>query len=196
VRVRLLALAAAALVLAGCGGGTNVLARVGDQQVTQKQVDDGITYLEYEAKLEGHAFPAEGTPERKQAERDLVDVLVRRARFEAKAEQLGIFVSLVEVRARIGGDEATIGKVPGEAFHEATVRAAILYGRLYDHVTRRVTVSVAEARTFYGRHRKAYPQPFADVRDTLRGQLLAARKTAAMRRWERQVERELPVRKS
>ena len=195
MRIRLLALAAVVLI-AGCGGGNKVLARVGDQQVTQKQVDDGIAYLEHEAKAEGHPFPPEGSPERKQAERDLVDLLVRRARFEVKAEQLGIFVSLVEVRARIGGEEASIGKVPGEAFHEGTVRAAILYGRLYDRVTRGVTVSVAEARAFYDRHRKAYPQPFAEVRDTLRGQLLAARKNAAMRRWERQIERELPVRKS
>ena len=194
MRIRVLALATVA-VLAGCGGGTEELARVGDQHVTQQQVDDAIAYLEHEAKLEGRPFPAQGTSQRKQAGRDLADLLIRRARLEVKAEQVGLGVSLVEVRARLGGEDEGANPPPGTAFHEATVRAAILYGRLFERVTRDVTVSPAEVRAFYKRHRKAYPQPFAQVRETLRSQLLSARKNTAMRRWERQAERELPARR-
>jgi hypothetical protein len=118
MRIRVLALATVA-VLAGCGGGTKVLARVGDQEVTQQQVDDAVAYLEHEAQLEGRPFPEQGTPERKQAEHDLVDLLIR--------------------RARLGGEEEGANPPPGTAFHEATVRAAILYGRLFERVTRDVT---------------------------------------------------------
>lgn len=192
MRIRVLALATVA-VLAACGGGTKVLARVGDQEVTQHQVDDAIAYLQYEAQLEGRPFPDQGTPEWKQAKRDLVDLLIRRARLEVKAEQLGVGVSLVEVRARLGGEEEGANPPPGTTFHEATVRAAILYGRLFERVTRDVTVSPAEVRAFYERHRQVYPQPFAQVRETLHSQLLSARKNAVMRRWERQAERELPA---
>jgi hypothetical protein len=186
--------AVAAALLAGCGGGNKVLARVGDQEVTQQQVDDGLEYLEYEAKLEGRSFPEKGSAAREEAERDLADLLVRRARFEVEAERLGIGVSLVEVRARLGGEESSAKPPPGIAFHEATVRAAILFGRLYERVTRNVTVSAAEVRAFYHRHRKAYPQPFSQVEVTLRSQLLSARRNAAIRRWERKIESELPVR--
>jgi hypothetical protein len=193
MRARIAALAAVVL-LAGCGGGNKVLARVGDQEVTQNQVDDGIAYYEYEAKLEHRGFPEAGTPERKQAERVLLDLLVRRARWEIEAEKLGVGVSLVEVRARLGGgEESNANPPPGTTFHEAAVRSQLLYGRLYERVTRGVTVSDAEVRAFYDAHRKAYTQRLAEVRETLRGQLLAARRNAAMRRWEQKIERELPV---
>lgn len=185
----------AVVVLAGCGGGNKVLARVGDQEVTQKQVDDAIAYLEYEANLEKRGFPAEGTAERKQAEHDLLELLIQRARYEVEAAKLGIGVSLVEVRARLGGEENTANPPPGTAYHEATVRSTILYGRLYDRITRNVTVSDADVRVFYDAHRSAYSQPFSEVRDTLRAQLLAARKNEVMQGWQQKIERELPARR-
>ena len=192
MRIRLLALATVA-VLAGCGGGDKVLATVGDQQVTRKQVDDGIAFLDHEAKLENRPFPADGTPARTQAEHDLLLLLVRRARFEAKAEDLGVGVTRDEVLARLGGEEEGGATPPGFAFHEASVRAGLLYGKLFERVTSRVTVPPEEVRAFYAGHRKAYPQPFAEVRDVLRAQLLSRHKVEAMRRWERQVEQELPA---
>lgn len=186
----------AVVVLAGCGGGNKVLARVGDQEVTQKQVDDAIAYLEYEANLEKRGFPAEGTAERKQAEHDLLELLIQRARYEVEAAKLGIGVSLVEVRARLGGgEESNASPPPGTAYHEATVRSTILYGRLYDRITQNVTVSDADVRAFYDAHRSAYSQPFSEVRDTLRAQLLAARKNEVMQRWQQKIERELPARR-
>ena len=195
MRARALALAALALLVAGCGGGDKVLARVGDQKVTQHQVDDAVAFLDYEANLEGRGFPREGTPERAKAQRDLVDLLIRRARLEIKAEELGVGVSLVEVRARLGGEENSAKPPPGVAYQESNVRSALLYGRLYERITRNVTVPDAAVRAFYEAHRAAYPQPFAQVRETLRSQLLSARRNEVMRRWERQVERELPVRR-
>ena len=192
MRARIVALAAVAL-LAGCGGGNKVLARVGGQEVTQKQVDDGIAYYEYEAKLEHRGFPEAGTPERKQAERAVLDLLIRRARWEIEAAKLGIGVSLVEVRARLGGEESNANPPPETAFHEAAVRSQLLYGRLYERVTRGVSVSAAELRAFYEAHRKAYSQPFAEVREALRSQLLAARRNETMRSWEQKIERELPA---
>src|SRR4051812_1394149 len=195
MRVRLAVLAAVVLV-AGCGGGNKVLARVGDHEVTQKQVDDAIAYLEYEANLEHRGFPAKGSAERKQAERALVDLLIQRARYEVEAARLGVGVSLVEVRARLGGgEESNANPPPGTAYHEATVRSTILYGRLYDRITEHVSVSDAQVRAFYDAHRSAYPQPFPEVRDTLRAQLLASRKNEVMRRWQQKIERELPARR-
>jgi hypothetical protein len=193
VRVRLLALATVA-VLAGCGGGDRVLATVGDQQVTRQQVEDGIAFLEHEAALENRSFPAEGTPARAQAEHDLLLLLVRRARFEAKAEELGVGVTREEVQARLGGEEGGGATPPGFAFHEASVRAGLLYRKLFDRVTSRVSVADEEVRAFYAGHRKAYPQPFAEVRDVLKAQLVSKHRAETMRRWERQVEQELPAR--
>ena len=193
MRLRFVAVAAAALFVAGCGGGDKVLATIGDQQVRQSQVDDGMAFLEHEAKLENRGFPAEGTPAREQAERDLLALLVRRARLEAKAEDLGVGITREEVHARLGGEEGGGTTPPGFAYHEASVRAALLYGKLFERVTARVTVPDEEVRAFYASHRKAYPQPYAEVRDVLRGQLLAKHKVETMRRWERQAEQELPA---
>ena len=196
MRACLLFVPAAALVLAGCGGGNKVLARVGDQEVTQSQVKEAIAYLEYEADREGRGFPVKDSPERKKAEQDLLELLIKRARYEIEAEKLGVGVSLVEVRARIGGgEEDSAHPPPGLAYHEASVRSAILYGRLFERVTRSVKVSDAEVRAFYDAHREAYSQPFAEVRETLRGQLLAAHRNEVMRRWELRIERELPARR-
>jgi hypothetical protein len=170
-----------------------VPATVGDQQVTRKQVDEGMAFLEHESKLDGRPFPAKGSPARDRAEHDVLELLIRRSRFEAEAEDLGVGVTRAEVQVRIGGEESTGATPPGFSFHEATIRAGLLYGKLFDRVTSGVTVPAAAVRRFYDTHRKAYPQPFAEVRDTLRAQLLTARKTATMRRWERQIERELPA---
>jgi hypothetical protein len=192
VRLRLVALAAVMMALAGCGG-DKVLATVGDQQVTKKQVDDGIAFLEREAQLEGRGFPEQGTPAREQARGDLLALLIRRARFEAKAEGLGVGVTRQEVQLRVGGEESSGATPPGFAYHEASVRAALLYGKIYDRVTARVTVSAAAVRRFYDRHRGVYTQPFAEVRETLHAQLVAQRKTTVMKAWEQQAERDLPA---
>jgi hypothetical protein len=191
MRARVVVIAAVALLVAGCGG-EKVLATVGAQKVMQHQVDDGMAFLEHEAKLENRSFPADGTPARTQAEHDLLLLLVRRARFEAKAEDIGVGVTREEVQARLGNEEGG-ATPPGFAFHEASVRAGLLYGKLFERVTSHVNVPNDEVRAFYASHRKAYPQPFAEVRDVLRAQLLSKHKVETMRRWERQLEQELPA---
>jgi hypothetical protein len=75
-----------------------------------------------------------------------------------------------------------------------TARAALVYEKLYGLVTAGVTVSDAAVRAYFDRHRPVYTEAFTEVRETLRIQLLAARGTAAMKRWTAKLARELPVR--
>jgi hypothetical protein len=125
-----------------------------------------------------------------------VRLLAERARLDAKADQLGIAVNVEELRLRVNQteNEGPPGSEGVLRYEADTVRAALLDQKLYAFVTSRVTVSDAEVRAYHQAHERLYPQPLAEVARTLRIQLLAARKTAAMKRWEAQVARELPVR--
>jgi hypothetical protein len=196
VRIRLLVIGVLALALAGCGG-PKVLARVGDQAVTQKQVDEAVASLAHEAKLEGRPFPPKGTDGRRQVEQDVLGLLERRARLDAKAKELGVAVSEDEVTARLGTSDGESDQAGEEAnsFQVDTARSALLYEKLYERVTGGVKVSPVEVRAYYVRHRSLYSQPFPEIRDLLRSQLLSARKNAVMKRWLEQVTRKLPARR-
>jgi hypothetical protein len=92
-----------AVLLAGCGGSADrTLARVGDQQVTQSQVDLLISRAREEARNERQDFPDADSPVYRELQRQALAALVYRARVEVAARRLGIAVTDAEARANAG----------------------------------------------------------------------------------------------
>jgi SurA-like protein len=185
------------LALAACGGsGSETLARVGDQKVTQEQVDVVVDEALNELRREGRPAPAKGSSGGRALQRRALAILVGRARLEQKAADLGVTVSEDELLERIGaGSTAQAEREGNSDFVAGQARAQLLYEKLFTRITAPVSVSAGEVRAYYERHRKLYgSQAYGDVREGIHNQLLGERRNAAMKRWLAQVARELPVR--
>jgi hypothetical protein len=133
-----LALAATLALAAGCGDeGERAVAHVGGTTITKKQLDETVEHFHEEAQREGKDFPEEGTREFTAARDRLLGLLVYRAELAEEAKRLGVEVSdeQVERRLRAGGGEED---ERGDAFARESVRAQLLYERIYRRVTRAV----------------------------------------------------------
>jgi hypothetical protein len=197
IRAAVLVLVAASVALAaGCGGENKegFAAKVGDVEVSKEQVEEAVEEITHELEREGKSAPEEGTDARERLERQVVGVLVERARLEQEAEKLGIEVRRDEVEERVRareGEEGEEGKEGEEAFIEEAARAQLVYEKLFARVTARVTVDAAEVRAHYERNEAIYEgNTFDDVRDAIRNQLLGQRRNTAMKEWLDDVERE------
>jgi len=152
------AAAALALVLAaGCGGGGNkAVAHVGDQAITQKQLDGVVAHFRAEAQREGKDFPEEGTRAFEATRNQLLTLLVYRETLEQAAERLGVEVDPNEVTERLaaaGGEGEEEGDAGGDTFAHDSVVAQIRFEGIFAKVTRGVTGKNA-ADTSARRNRK------------------------------------------
>jgi hypothetical protein len=134
--MRRVAVVAAAAVLgaaaAGCGAeGQRAVARVGDGgKVTREQLDQAVEHFQEEAKREGKAF-ADGPAARK----NLLGLLLYRARLEQGAAALGITISRDQVERRLAAtgsaEEGGSTAKEAEAFVQSSVRAQLLTEAVY-----------------------------------------------------------------
>lgn len=88
--------------LAGCGGGSQRLAHVGDRSITRGEVDRMLEHAREEARNEHRAFPDEGSAGYRALEREALAILVSRAQLEVAARRLGVSVSQQEVSRQLG----------------------------------------------------------------------------------------------
>jgi hypothetical protein len=190
------AAAAAAVVVAlfrSGGHGSEVVARVGGQPITRRQLDLMVDHFHEEADTEGRPFPKNGSPQLTVVKRQALKLLVARAQDELAAGKLGVHVSATDVARRVaagGGGETGSGetgsiRVAAEAaFVRSTAREQLVTERVYRKLTAGMRVSRAAALTYYRGHSALYaPKSFEDLRQAIESQLLAARKNARFRRW-------------
>jgi hypothetical protein len=93
----LLPLAAIALSLAACGGGSSVsqgdIAQVGDTAITQEQFDKLMERAKKSYKTNGQAFPKAGSADYERIKSQAVSFLVQKAEFAQEAEKMGVTIS-------------------------------------------------------------------------------------------------------
>jgi SurA N-terminal domain len=141
--VRYLALTAVGVtLLAGCGGSGNgkAVAHVGDDTITTKQLEALVAHFEREAKQEGKDFPAKGTQQYNQLQRQLLGLLVYRTELKQAADRLGVKVSHDELSKRLAA-AASSGEqedTNGDTFARDSVEAQLLTEGIAAKVTRGV----------------------------------------------------------
>ncbi len=138
---RLALIGVLALAFVGCEGkGDEAIAHVGGQTITREQVEQTVEHFREEAEREGKDFPEEGTADFDKAEDRLLGLLVYRAELADTAEKLGVEVDdeTVERRLEAGGESEEEDGEEGEAFIRDSVRAQLLYERIYRRVTENV----------------------------------------------------------
>lgn len=175
-RLRLAAVAVVfgAGLLAGLllrGGHSNPpVAHVAGDAITRDQLASVVDHFRLEAKREGTPFPAEKSARFRALRKRLLGVLVYRTELSQAAKRLGVGVTNIQVLRRLNG-----AKAPGEGDEQAsdrfeydTVKAQLLYERIYAEVTRGISAPTTAA--------------------------LAARRNAAMGRYLDRLRRETQVR--
>jgi hypothetical protein len=182
--VRLLSISAAfALLLAGCGGGgkkvsSGDIAVVGKTHITQAQFDTLMAQAQQTYKAQGKTFPKQGTPEYQTIKSQAVASLVQQAMREAKASELKLTVTDADVEKRLtllkkqyfGGSEVKY-KAQLKKQHltdqevRDNLREQLISEKLYNQVTKGVTVTTDEVHQYYLQNSEQYSQPQSrDVR--------------------------------
>ena len=143
-------LATALALFAGCGGsGNGTVAHVGDDTITQQQLDAVVAHFRTEAQREGRTFPKEGTTAFEHSRNDLLRLLVYRLEIEQAAGRLGVKVDPNEVTQRLspnsGGE--TEGDPGGDTFAHDTVVTQLRYEAVFARVTKGVTGSTEAQRS-------------------------------------------------
>jgi hypothetical protein len=173
-------------------GESHVAARVGGTTISTGEVDLVLEHARDEARNEGKDFPAEGTPPHQALRRQALDLLVYHEELAQRAAELGLELPDVDL-APSAGVEVDRGSDPDagdRVFVRQSVRGAQLYRRIYDRVTRAVSVSDAELR----RYLRAHPEQRRIPRTQIRRNLLDTKRNAVMARWLARMKRDYATR--
>ncbi len=139
-RIAPFALGLALALLGGCGGEKDeIVAHVGGQPITERELEPVVDHFREEAKHEGRQFPHEDTPSFRRARNRLLALLVYRVELRQAARRLGVGVSQEQVSWRLprdGGQEEN-GEDEGD-FARDSVEAQLLYEGIFRKVTRDV----------------------------------------------------------
>ena len=184
----LLALLAATLLAAGCGGGTKAVpgdpvAIVGGESISKADFEGLINQLRTSYKNQHRKFPSTGTREYSALKGQAVAYLVERAEFDQKASDLGIKVSDKQVDQRLeqikkqyfvnppGKKPATSAEIEKrykaqlkqqglseDQVHEA-IKAQLVREAVFNKVTGDVKVSDKDISDYYKSHRSQYQTP-------------------------------------
>jgi parvulin-like peptidyl-prolyl isomerase len=189
-RIRFVALVLAAFaglgVLVGCGSDkksvpTNAVAVVGNETITKAQFDQLLDQAKNSYKTQKRPFPTAGSQEYQALRGQAMQFLVQRAQFEQKARELDIEVSDKDVDQRLkqlikqyfGGSQKKYEKqLKQQGLSEdqvrEDVRAQVIQERIYNKVTKDVTVNAKDVEASYKKNKSQYVQPATrDVRHIL-----------------------------
>ncbi len=182
-RLPLLLLAPLALLAASCGGGGGSsggggslskgdVAVVDGTHISRAQLDGLMAQAKCGYEARKAAFPKPGTDQYQTLQAQALQFLVRETEFTQQAPKVGASVSDKQVEARLkqikktyfGNDEkkyrANLKKsCTTDADYKNQLRAQLLSEAIYSKLTKRVTVSDADVRSYYIEHAPAYSQP-------------------------------------
>jgi foldase protein PrsA len=185
LRITVAALGAAvALVAAGCGGGSqsvpdNAVAVVDGTVITKAQLDTLVNQTKNNYKATKQQFPKAGTPEYQNLQTQWVQYLVQNAELEKAAADMGISVSAKDVdksekqliAAQFDGKRSEYVKALKQqgltaADYRPILERQALTAKLFDAVTKDVTVSDKDVLDYYTQNQAQYPAS-RDVRHIL-----------------------------
>jgi parvulin-like peptidyl-prolyl isomerase len=202
---------------AGCGQDSpavpkSAIAVVGDRTITRAQFDALMSQAKGSYTSRGKPFPAAGTRAYAALKASAVRLLVERAELEQKAPGLGVTIGNDQVEARRkqlidetfgGSDKRYRARLQEEGMTDDQVRSALraqlLSEAVFQAVTVDVAVSTAVVQRYYEDHIEQYSTsgqatPFAAVRESIRGRLLAEKRTRTFKRWLEGVQAEFAAR--
>lgn len=185
-KLLLIPAAVAALVLAGCGGGSqsvpaDAVAVVDGTEIPKAQFDQIMAQARKSYEQQEREWPKAGTAEFQTLRGQAVQFLVQRAQFENEAEDLGVEVTDKQVDDRLkqikqqyfGGDQKKYeAQLKEQGLNETQVRADIrsqlVSEAIFKEVTGDVKVTDKEIEDYYAKNKEQYSQPESrDVRHIL-----------------------------
>ena len=180
--------AVAALLAAGCGGGSNAdlggsdVAVVGSTHITKTQFDALMAQAKNSFKSQNRPFPKAGTQDFQTLKNQAVTLLVQQAEREEKAkDDLGVDISEKQIDARLaqikkqyfqGSEKKYLAQLKKQGLTDEQVRrdikAQLISEEVFKKVTKNVKVSDADVHDYYIQHPQLYAQPQSrDVRHIL-----------------------------
>jgi parvulin-like peptidyl-prolyl isomerase len=183
-----LAVVAAALAAAGCGGSSssqsvpsNSVAVVGGNAITRARVDDLFARAKRNYIAQKRVFPKAGSAEYQALQSQIVTYLIQASEFDQQAKDLKVEVTPQQVDARLkqikqqafGGSEAKYQQqLKAQGLTDAEVRddlhVQMTSQALFNKVTGSTKVSDQDIKTYYDAHKSQYVQPQSrDVRHIL-----------------------------
>jgi foldase protein PrsA len=162
--------AAGVLLISGCGGGGSgnladgVVARVGDSNITQVQLDAAIAQRSAEAKASGQTLPAAGEDGFDQVRQQAVQDLVQRRIIDFEARDCGTPCAVTEkeietdlariIKENFSGSKKQFNSFLSERkISQADARDIVKDGlqqkKLFNHVARGIRFTDAEAKAYY-----------------------------------------------
>jgi foldase protein PrsA len=183
----------AAVFATACGSdnksvGANDVAVVGDEPISKEQFDELLDRARDNYEKNKQEFPAAGTAQYVALRRQAMQFLVQRAQFEQKAKELGLEITESDVEKQLltiksqyfgkGGkcDAACEKKYAAEIKKQGVtdeqvredVRASVVQNKIYETVTKDVTVTDKDVEGYYKKNKQNYVQPESrDVRHIL-----------------------------
>lgn len=176
--------AAAALVAAGCGGGgqsvpDNAVAVVDGTVITKDQLQKLVDQTKNNYEATKQQFPKAGTPEYQNLQTQWVQYLVQNAELQKAAAGMGITVTAKDVdksekqliAAQFDGKRTEYVKALKRqgltaADYRPILERQALTAKIFDAVTKDVTVSDKDVLDYYTQNQSRYPES-RDVRHIL-----------------------------
>jgi len=179
IPVLLLALVAV-LAVAACGGGGSssvdvpegAIAVVGDKTVTKEEFDQLIEQQKKTAESQKQDFPEVGTPEYEALKANVVKGLIAQREWELEGESMGIKVTDQEIETQLNQKKEQYGLTDEQKYQAELakagitdaqvrdqVRIEILTNKIYEAVTKKVTVTDADVQAYYDQNATKYQQP-------------------------------------
>lgn len=183
----------AAVFATACGSdntsvGANDVAVVGDEPISKEQFDELLDRARDNYAKNKQEFPAAGTAQYVALRRQAMQFLVQRAQFEQKAKDLGLEITesdvdkqMLTIKSQYFGksgkcDAACDKKYAAEIKKQGVtdeqvredVRASVVQNKIYETVTKDVTVTDQDIEDYYKKNKQNYVQPESrDVRHIL-----------------------------
>ena len=171
-------------------GKSEVAARVGGTTISAAEVDLVLNHARDEAGYEGKDFPVEGTPLHRALRRQALDLLVYHEELAQRATELGLELPAADLAPSAGVEVGSDPDAGDRVFVRQSVRGAQLYRKIYDRVTRDVSVSDAELRGYL----RVHPEQGHIPRTQIRRNLLDTKRNAVMARWLARMKRDYATR--
>jgi parvulin-like peptidyl-prolyl isomerase len=148
-----------------------VVAQVGDGRITQAQLDRALAQRRAEITRQGASFPAAGTPEHDQVRQQalealrlqrIVDFEARKCGPDCEVTRKDVDEELERVKqTSFNGSQKELDDFLkeaklSEADARALLRSQLQQQKLFDHVTRGVRFSEADAREYYDENRQEF----------------------------------------
>ena len=169
----------AVLAVSACGGGSDApevpegaVAVVGDKTVTKEEYDQLIEQKKASAEAQKQDFPEPGTAEYEALKATVVKGLVEQKEWELEGESMGIKVSDQEIETELdklkqqyfqGDEQKYETELAKQNLTDEDVRnelrTRILTNKIYEAVTKKVTVSDADIKAYYDKNPTQYQQP-------------------------------------